>query len=150
MITTALYNEIANTRMFEMQEAAFFNHARMFLSHYRSLTAEEKAAAIPNGRFVLSSSNGFKQTESRDESQSDSSANPLDQEDAFIHIIRFSGPMMRNGGACAYGSMEMRDMIMEAADMPNCIGHIFIVDTPGGSSATKDDLQEAIEYAHSK
>lgn len=150
MITTALYNEIANTRMFEMQEAAFFNHARMFLSHYRSLTAEEKAAAIPNGHFVLSSSNGFKQIESWDELQSDGEANPLEQEDAFIHIIRFSGPMMRNGGACAYGSMEMRDMIMAAADMPNCIGHIFIVDTPGGSSATKDDLQEAIEYAHSK
>lgn len=150
MITTALYNEIAHTRMFEMQESAFFNHARMFLSHYRDLTADEKSAALQKGHFVLKASTGFKQME-----DSDSLDNGVQQDTAghpeyFINVIRFSGPMMRHGGACAYGSIEIRDMIMRAADMENCIGHIFIVDTPGGSSATKDDLQEAMDYAHGK
>lgn len=150
MITTALYNEIAHTRMFEMQESAFFNHARMFLSHYRSLTDEDKASAKLKSHLVLKASTRFLQAENWDEPQGDTHASPLDQEEAFINIISFSGPMMRYGGACAYGSTELREMIMNAADMPNCIGHIFIVDTPGGSSSTKDDLAEAMEYAHSK
>ena len=150
MISTALYNEIAHTRMFEMQESAFFNHARMFLSHYRSLTDEDKASAKLKSHMVLKSSTHFLQAENWDDTQGDSSSVPFDQEEAFINIISFSGPMMRNGGACAYGSIELREMIMDAADTPNCIGHIFIVDTPGGSSSTKDDLAEAMEYAHSK
>lgn len=150
MITTALYNEIAHTRMFEMQESAFFNHARMFLSHYRSLTDEDKASAMLKSHLVLKASTRFLQAENWDDTQGDGNASPLDQEEAFINIISFSGPMMRYGGACAYGSIELRKMIMDAADMPNCIGHIFIVDTPGGSSSSKEDLAEAMEYAHSK
>lgn len=150
MISTALYNEIAHTRMFEMQESAFFNHARMFLSHYRSLTEEDKASAKLKSHLVLKASTRFLQAENWDDTQGKGNASSLDQEEAFINIISFSGPMMRHGGACAYGSIELREMIMRAADMPNCIGHIFIVDTPGGSSSTKDDLAEAMEYAHSK
>ena len=146
MISTALYNEIAHTHLFEMEQGAFYNHARMFLSHYRNLTPEEKSKVKSKGHFILSASSGFKQSESLD----DTMAYSQSEGEKFINFIVFSGPMMRNGGACALGSIELREMIMSAADNEDCIGHVFIVDTPGGSSATKYDLQEAIEYAHSK
>lgn len=150
MISTALYNEIAHTHLFEMEQGAFYNHARMFLSHYRNLTPAEKAAVDSKGHFILTASTGFSQAVSQDDTLAQGEGNARVERDVFINVIRFSGPMMRNGGACAYGSIEIRDMIMRAADNEDCIGHIFIVDTPGGSSATKYDFQEAIDYAHSK
>ena len=150
MISTALYNEIANTHCFEMQQSAFFNHARMFLSHYRSLSEDEKSRSKAKSNFFLTAASGFKQSESENDNPGQTSGNPMSVQDAFINVICFSGPMMRNGGACAYGSIELRQMIMQAADNENCIGHIFIVDTPGGSSATKYDFQEAMDYAHAK
>lgn len=150
MISTALYNEIAHTHLFEMEQGAFYNHARMFLSHYRNLTSEEKAKADSKSHFILTRSTGFTQAVNQDDTLGQGGDNAHVERDVFINVIRFSGPMMRNGGACAYGSIELREMIIDAADNESCIGHIFIVDTPGGSSATKYDLQEAIEYAHSK
>lgn len=150
MISTALYNEIAHTHLFEMEQGAFNNHARMFLSHYRNLTPEEKAKTDSKSHFILTRSTGFTQAVNQDDTLGQGEGNARVERDVFINVIRFSGPMMRNGGACAYGSIELREMIMDAANDESCIGQIFIVDTPGGSSATKYDLQEAIEYAHSK
>lgn len=149
MISTALYNEIAHTHLFEMEQAAFYNHAKMFLSHYRSLTQQDKAKAGLKNNFILTASGGACQAASSDDGLHDSTGTS-DSQELYISFIRFSGPMMRNGGACAYGSIELREMIMRAADDPRCIAQVFIVDTPGGSSATKNDLQEAMEYAHSK
>lgn len=150
MISTALYNEIAHTHLFEMEQSALNNHARMFLSHYRNLSPEEKAKADSKSHFKLTASTGFTQTVNQDDTLAKGEGSARVERDVYINVIRFSGPMMRNGGACAYGSIELREMIMRAADDEDCIGQIFIVDTPGGSSATKYDFQEALEYAHSK
>lgn len=70
--------------------------------------------------------------------------------DPFISILYVDGPVTRNGGECTYGSVEHRDMMMEAADNPLCIGHIFYINTPGGSAWAKNDYQQAIEYAHER
>ena len=70
--------------------------------------------------------------------------------DPFISILYVDGPVTRNGGECTYGSVEHRDMMMEAADNPLCIGHIFYVNTPGGSAWAKNDYQQAIDYAHER
>lgn len=150
MISTALYNEIAHTHLFEMEQGALNNHARLFLSHYRNLSPEEKAKAEAKCHFKLTASTGFTQSVSHDDTLAQGEGSARVERDVYINVIRFSGPMMRNGGACAYGSIELREMIMRAADDEDCIGQIFIVDTPGGSSATKYDLQEALDYAHSK
>lgn len=150
MISTALYNEIAHTHLFEMEQGALNNHARLFLSHYRNLTPEEKAKADAKGHFKLTASTGFSQVVSHNDTLAQGEGSARVERDVYINVIRFSGPMMRNGGACAYGSIELREIIMRAADDEDCIGQIFIVDTPGGSSATKYDFQEALDYAHSK
>lgn len=150
MISTALYNEIAHTHLFEMEQGALNNHARLFLSHYRNLAPEEKAKLDSKCHFKLTASSGFTQAVREDDTLAQGEGSARVERDVYINVIRFSGPMMRNGGGCAYGSIELREMIMQAADDEDCIGQIFIVDTPGGSSATKYDFQEALDYAHSK
>ncbi len=68
----------------------------------------------------------------------------------FVNVIDIAGPITRNGGGCSYGSYHHRDMIMTAADNELCRGHVFVINTPGGSAWAKNDYQQAIEYARSK
>ena len=68
----------------------------------------------------------------------------------FVNVMPIDGPITRNGGACSYGSMEIRDWMMEAANNPACQCHVLTVNTPGGSAWAKNDFQQAIDYAHSK
>lgn len=79
---------------------------------------------------------------------------PADDEYAqtfpFVSVLTVDGPITRNGDYCSYGSINHRDMMMRAADHPLCRGHVFIINTPGGSAWAKNDYALAIDYAHSK
>lgn len=79
---------------------------------------------------------------------------PVDDEYAqtfpFVSVLTVDGPITRNGGYCSYGSIDHRDMMMRAADHPLCRGHVFIINTPGGSAWAKNDYALSIDYAHSK
>ena len=68
----------------------------------------------------------------------------------FVSVLTIDGPITRNGGGCSYGSVDHRDMMIRAANHPLCCGHVFIINTPGGSAWAKNDYQQAIEYARSK
>lgn len=68
----------------------------------------------------------------------------------FVSVLSVDGPITRNGGSCSYGSIDHRDMMMRAADHPLCRGHVFVINTPGGSAWAKNDYALAIDYAHSK
>lgn len=68
----------------------------------------------------------------------------------FVSVLTIDRPITRNGGGCSYGSIDHRDMMMRAANHPLCCGHVFIINTPGGSAWAKNDYQQAIEYARSK
>ena len=68
----------------------------------------------------------------------------------FVNVMPIDGPITRNGGACSYGSMEIRDWMMEAADNPACQGHVLNINTPGGSAWAKNDFQQGIDYAHAR
>ena len=74
----------------------------------------------------------------------------LAQNFPFVSVLAVDGPITRNGGYCSYGSIDYRDMMMRAADHPLCRGHVFIINTPGGSAWAKNDYALAIDYAHSK
>ena len=74
----------------------------------------------------------------------------LAQNFPFVSVLAVDGPITRNGGYCSYGSIDHRDMMMRAADLPLCRGHVFIINTPGGSAWAKNDYALAIDYAHSK
>lgn len=68
----------------------------------------------------------------------------------FVSVLAVDGPITRNGDYCSYGSIDHRNMMMLAADHPLCRGHVFIINTPGGSAWAKNDYALAIDYAHSK
>lgn len=68
----------------------------------------------------------------------------------FVNVIPIDGPITRNGGACSYGSKDIRDWMMKASDNPYCQGHVLLVNTPGGSAWAKNDFEQGIDYAHSK
>ena len=65
----------------------------------------------------------------------------------FVSVLTVDGPITRNGGGCSYGSIDHRNMMMKAANHPLCRGHIFIINTPGGSAWAKNDYEQAINYA---
>ena len=68
----------------------------------------------------------------------------------FVNVMPVDGPITRNGGACSYGSRDIRDWMMKAADNKFCQGHVLHINTPGGSAWAKNDFRQGIEYAHSK
>lgn len=65
----------------------------------------------------------------------------------FVSVLTVDGPITRNGGGCSYGSIDHRNMMIRAANHPLCRGHIFIINTPGGSAWAKNDYEQAINYA---
>ena len=68
----------------------------------------------------------------------------------FVNVMPVDGPITRNGGACSYGSKDIRDWMMKAADNKFCMGHVLEINTPGGSAWAKNDFQQGIEYAHAR
>lgn len=68
----------------------------------------------------------------------------------FVSVLTVDGPITRNGGGCSYGSIDHRNMMINAANHPLCRGHIFIINTPGGFAWAKNDYEQAINYARSQ
>ena len=68
----------------------------------------------------------------------------------FVNVMPVDGPITRNGGACSYGSRDIRDWMMKAADNKFCQGHVLHINTPGGSAWAKNDFQQGIDYAHDR
>mgnify|MGYP002764997554 FL=1 len=68
----------------------------------------------------------------------------------FVSVLTVDGPITRNGGGCSYGSIDHRNMMINAANHPLCRGHIFIINTPGGLAWAKNDYEQAINYARSQ
>lgn len=73
-----------------------------------------------------------------------------DQTFPFVSVLTVDGPITRNGGGCSYGSIDHRNLMIKAANHPLCRGHIFIINTPGGSAWAKNDYEQAINYARSQ
>ena len=77
----------------------------------------------------------------------------VDDEEAqdfpFVSVLTIDGPITRNGGGCSYGSVDHRNMMIRAANNSFYRGHIFIINTPGGSAWAKNDYEQAINYARS-
>jgi len=69
----------------------------------------------------------------------------LAEDDQIINCVVIEGAVTRNGGACTYGSKDHREQIMYANTIPQVVGHIFLVDTPGGMVSAAPDYTQAIE-----
>ena len=68
----------------------------------------------------------------------------LQEDDQIINVVYIDGPVTRDGGACSYGTKEYRDQVMYANNIPQVVFHLFIVNTPGGESACRNDYDMMI------
>lgn len=80
----------------------------------------------------------------------DENGGQMKSDTPFINVLYVEGPITREGGACTYGSRQLRDMMMEAADYENCLGHLLLINGPGGVDAAIPDMMQATDYARSK
>ena len=94
---------------------------------------------LPNGEFAV-----------RTADDNERGGYGADVNEPFIDVLLLEGPITRNGDACTYGSRQLRDMMMEAADTEGCIGHLWLINGPGGVSNAIPDLQQAVDYARGK
>ena len=80
----------------------------------------------------------------------DENGGQMKSDKPFINVLYVEGPITREGGACTYGSRQLRDMMMEAADYENCLGHLLLINGPGGVDTAIPDMMQATDYARSK
>ena len=72
----------------------------------------------------------------------------LAEDDQIVNVVVIEGAVTRNGGACTYGSKEHRDQILYANTIPQVVGHLFLINTPGGMVPAAADYTMAFENCH--
>ena len=155
----ALFNEIVGCRYYTMQKSVFGGYrANVFnflntrqTEHQKSEKRLQAVARFVAGQLATDAARLTNFRVYDDEWDEDGDSQDIPKEDVkYINILRLTGPMTRGGGECSYGSLEMRDMLMEAADRDDVVGHIIYCRTPGGMATTLIDFRKAIDYIHSK
>lgn len=149
MKVTKGLHEILSTRFWDMHPDVL---ATLRSNIFRNITAGVEYAATPSldGSFVLTSSSQFQERLYLGDAKVIANRIELQEDDRIINVLSVCGPITRDGGACSYGSRDHRDWLMHAADMEETIGHLIIINSGGGSSASKYDYEQAIDYIHSK
>lgn len=119
------------------------------LANHTQLDKTEKT--VCKLAYMAADGSGFELSASSDDPD-DENYNGASEErkESFVTVLYVDGPVTRNGDACSYGSRELRDMLCQAADSEQCLGHLFYINTPGGSAWAINDFKQAIDYAHNK
>lgn len=68
----------------------------------------------------------------------------LQEDDEIINVVVIDGPVTRDGDGCSYGTKDFRDQVMYANQIPQVVGHLFIINTPGGQSSCRNDYEMMI------
>ena len=74
----------------------------------------------------------------------------LAEDDQIINVVWVDGPITRDGGACSYGTKDMRDQVLYANTIPQVVGHLFYINTPGGESSARNDYEMMINDCREK
>lgn len=69
----------------------------------------------------------------------------LQEDDEIINVVVIDGPVTRDGDGCSYGTKDFRDQVMYANTIPQVVGHLFIINTPGGQSSCRNDYEMMID-----
>lgn len=128
----------------ERQEVAHETRIRSFAA-YEGGKRVTDAASLLNFRAYDDDDDDMDDDDDRKENPAVKS-----EDRKVINIVRLTGPMTRGGGACSYGSLELRDILMEAADRDDVVAHIIYTRTPGGAASTLIDFRKAIDYIHER
>lgn len=147
MAYNAGLHEIMTTRLWDIHPMACQAYRQRmeanFIGHLPFVMERENDARP----YMLSSREAFSEKIYVGDAERIQWRNDLDEEDRIINVIPMNGPVTRGGGACSYGSKDIRDMLIDAASQPQIIGHILVIDSPGGSAASKYDFEQGIAKA---
>jgi protease-4 len=66
----------------------------------------------------------------------------LADDDQIVNVVVIDGPVTRDGGGCSYGTKDFRDQVEYANTIPQVVFHLFLVNTPGGETACRNDYDE--------
>lgn len=145
MAYNAGLHEILATRLWDIHPMAYRGYRQRMEANLVGHIPFVMEREVDEGPYMLSSREAFQEKVYVGDADYVSWRNELDEEDRIINVVSVSGPITRGGGACSYGSKEIRDMLMELSGNTQVMGHIFSIDSPGGSAASKYDFEQAIE-----
>lgn len=154
----ALFNEIVGCRYYTMQQSVFGGYrANVFnflntrqTEHQDSEKRLRAVARFVAGKLATDATRLNFRTYDDDWDEDDDQPKVQQEDVKYINILRLTGTMTRGGGECSYGSLEMRDQLMQAADRDDVVGHIIYCRTPGGMATTLIDFRKAIDYIHER
>lgn len=78
-----------------------------------------------------------------------SSKNQSELPENAVAIIPLHGAMLKYGTYCEYGTVEIADLIREAADNPKVAGILLDIDSGGGAVDAIAPILDALEYNRS-
>ena len=144
--------EILGTKMWDMAPETLHHYKQIVDSNILLQAHFDKGESEVGVPYLTSSATGFQEKIYVGNAVRINNwyGEDMDQTDTIINVVPVVGPILRNGDACSYGSKEYRDWLMAASDIPNCVGHIIYMDSPGGSAYAKNDFKYAIDYIRSK
>ena len=149
-----LLTEITSERHYLLQPAAFNAYRRNIMRGDEAKRGEREEKRRATARFnagkLVTDCHRLTDFRAYDDEWDEDNAPSFEADVKYINILRLTGPMTRGGGECSYGSLEMRDELMKAADRDDVVGHIIYCRTPGGSASTLLDFRKAIDYIHER
>lgn len=149
-----LLTEITSERHYLLQPAAFNAYRRNIMRGDDAKRGEREEKRRATARFnagkLVTDCHRLTDFRAYDDDWDEEDALSVDADVKYINILRLTGPMTRGGGECSYGSLEMRDELMKAADRDDVVGHIIYCRTPGGAASTLLDFRKAIDYIHER
>lgn len=66
-------------------------------------------------------------------------------EDGSVAMINISGPLMKNGGMCSYGMLDIAQLVSKTGNANNISGIILNIDSPGGQAYGTSQLADTIK-----
>lgn len=144
MAYNAGLHEILATRLWDIHPMAYRGYRQRMEANLVGHLPFVMEREVDEGPYMLSSREAFQEKVYVGDAEYVAWRNELDEEDRIINVVSISGPITRGGGACSYGSKEIRDMLMDLSGNAQVMGHIFSIDSPGGSASSKYDFEQAI------
>lgn len=149
MAVNALH-EIFTTRLWCFLPSALQAYRKMVEDNLALRSGFEKGEENKeDAPFFLSSSNNYTSPVYVAEADDIPYYN-FSENDKVISVLHINGPILRNGGACSYGSLNHKEWMMRAADQKQVVGHLLVINSPGGSYYSMFDYEDAINYAREK
>lgn len=144
MAYNAGLHEILTTRLWDIHPMAYRAYRQRMEANLVGHIPFVMEREVDEGPYMLSSREAFQEKVHVGDAEYVAWRGELDEEDRIINVISVNGPITRGGGACSYGSKDIRDMLMDLSANSQVMGHIFSIDSPGGSANSKYDFEQAI------